>query len=79
MKAFTVYRPNVPVTHTADQKNAPDMPQYEGVIFSDGSVAVRWLTACKSTSIWSCWEDLEKVHGHPEYGTIVVWREVEEG
>jgi hypothetical protein len=53
--------------------NAPDEVQFEGVVFSDGTCAVRWLTAFRSTSVWDSWEDLEKVHGHPEYGTVIEW------
>ena len=53
--------------------NAPDEVQFEGVVFSDGSCAVRWCTQFRSTSVWSSWSDLEKVHGHPEYGTVIEW------
>jgi hypothetical protein len=34
---------------------------------------VRWLTEFRSHSIWASWDDLEKVHGHPEYGTVIEW------
>lgn len=79
MKAFTVYRPNAPESHTAEQKNAPDEPQFQGVVFDDGKVAVRRLTACRSVSVWDSMDDLLKIHGHPEYGTVIVWHEVTEG
>lgn len=46
-------------------------PDYEGVIFSDGSVVVRWLTGYRSHSVWACWQDFYRVHGHPEYGTRI--------
>ena len=77
MKRFTVYRPAAPETHTAEQKNAPDEPQFEGVIFSDGKVALRWLTACRSVSVWDCLSDMLAIHGHPEYGTYFVWHDGE--
>ena len=73
MRTFTMYRPNAPETHTADQKNAPDEPQFQGVVFDDGTVAVRWMTAKKSTSVWASLEDMLAIHGHPEYGSVLVW------
>lgn len=76
MKAFTMYRRNMAsAPHTAEQKNAPDQPQFEGVVFSDGSVAIRWLTAKRSTAVWSSMDDMLAIHGHPEYGSELVWRE----
>ena len=77
MYRFTVYRPNVPETHTADQKNAPDEPQFEGVVFSTGKVVLQWLTASKSVSVFDCMDDMIRIHGHPEYGTYFVWHDGE--
>lgn len=51
--------------------NAGTRPDYEGVIFSDGTVAVRWLTQFRSTSIWATMDEFLKVHGHPEYETRI--------
>lgn len=80
MKTFTVYRHNIPTeTHTTDQANPPDEPQFEGVVFSDGVVAVRWLTARRSVSVWNNMEDLLAIHGHPEYGSVLVWDNGKEG
>jgi hypothetical protein len=74
MKVFTVYRPNVPTdTHNEDQRNSPNEPQFEGVVFSDGRVAIRWLTAKRSTSVWDSIYDAFDIHGHAEYGTWVRW------
>lgn len=74
MRTFTMYRRNVPdETHDANQKNAPDEPQFEGVVFSDGTVAIRWLTAKRSTAVWSSMDDMLAIHGHPEYGSEIVW------
>lgn len=74
VKTFTMYREMVPTdTHDANQRNAPDEPQFEGVVFSDGRVAVRWLTAKRSTSCWDSFDDLMAIHGHPEYGSKIVW------
>ena len=73
-RTFTMYRRAVPdVTHNANQKNAPDEPQFEGIEFSDGSVAIRWMTAKRSTAVWASMEDMLAIHGHPEYGSELVW------
>lgn len=71
MRRFRVYRPAVPGNHV--MANAPDEVQFEGVVFSDGKCAVRWLTATRSVSVWDSFAELEQVHGHPEYGTIFQW------
>ena len=77
MKLFTMYRRNVPdATHNEDQKNPPDEPQFEGVVFSDGRVGIRWLTAISSTSVWDSLDHALRIHGHPEYDSQIVWHEV---
>ena len=77
MKRFTAYRRNISdrSTHTEFQKNPDDAPQFEGVIWTDGSVTLRWLTACKSTSVWASLHDCLLIHGHPEYGTEIEWHD----
>lgn len=77
MKRFTAYRRAISGrdTHTALQKNADDEPQFEGVIWTDGTVTLRWLTACRSTSVWATLADMLNIHGHPEYGTDIVWHD----
>ena len=77
IKRFTVYRRKADslTTHNGDQKNAASDPQFEGVIFSDGTVCVRWLTARKSHSVWASLDDLLAIHGHPEYGTEIHWHD----
>lgn len=77
MQRFTAYRKNLAQrgTHNHYQMNAEDEPQFEGVIWSDGTVTIRWLTACKSTSVWANLEDMLNIHGHPEYGTEFVWHD----
>ena len=75
MKTFTMYRRSMAdAPHDANQKNAADEPQFEGVVFSDGRVAVRWLTAKRSVSVWDSLDDMLAIHGHPEYGSELVWR-----
>jgi hypothetical protein len=74
MRMFTMYRRAVPdATHNSDQKNPPDQAQFEGVQFSDGTVAIRWLTARGSTACWASMDDMLAIHGHPEYGSELVW------
>jgi hypothetical protein len=71
-RGFVGYRPNPPAEYAAQgAANAPDEPQYEGAVFSDGTVAVRWLTEYRSHSVWATWNDFWQIHGHPEYGTTI--------
>jgi len=74
MIRFIGFRPNPPKEYKENgTANPPTEPQYEGIIFSDGTVTVRWRTQFKSHSVWNTWEEFFNVHGHPEYGTIIVW------
>lgn len=36
----------------------------EGVSFSDGTAALRWKSALKSTAVYGSMVDVEKIHGH---------------
>jgi hypothetical protein len=45
----------------------------EGVVFTDGTTAVRWLSSRSSTVIWSSIEDVRAVHGHAGATEIVWW------
>lgn len=72
MKRFKVYRPSPPDNYREGGfANAPDEPQLEGIVFSDGTVCIRWLTQHRSHSLWESFEEFMAVHGHPEYETIV--------
>ena len=78
MRSFTVYRRgDLSETHDANQVNHKDQPQFEGVVFTDGTVAIRWMTACKSTAIFADFDTLMKIHGHTDqnskHGTEVRW------
>lgn len=77
MKTFTVYRRgDLSETHDKNQANPSDMPQYEGVVFTDGTCAIRWLTPCSSTSVWWSFDDMWAIHGHQKderYKTEIVW------
>lgn len=72
---FVGYRPRAHQLgkHSPDQLNGPEEPQYQGVVFADGSAVMRWMTEHRSTSTWDNFESLFRVHGHPEYGTVIVW------
>lgn len=72
IRTFAGYRPHPPQEY--EEKgitNAGSGADYEGVIFSDGYVVIRWQTEYRSCSVWKCWEDFYQVHGHPEYGTVI--------
>lgn len=74
IQTFSGYRPNPPTEYRqAGITNAGQSPDYEGVIFSDGTVAIRWLTDYPSHSVWNSMHDFYQVHGHPEYGTRIEW------
>ena len=74
MRTFVGVRPNPPAEYIEKGiTNAGDAPDYEGVVFSDGTVAIRWLTEYQSTSVWKSYEDFFQVHGHMEYGTKIVF------
>ena len=74
MRRFEVFRPAPPDEYYAQgAANPPDEVQFEGVVFSDGTACVRWLTEFRSHSVWASIADLEKIHGHPEYGTVWHW------
>lgn len=73
-RTFAGYRPEPPEEYRDKGiTNAGSAADYEGVIFSDGTVVIRWQTAFRSHSVWACWEDFYQVHGHPEYGTRIVF------
>ena len=79
MKRFTVHRPKPPEGYiTQGHANPPQEIQLEGIVFSDGTVSVRWMTKYRSFSNWESWEDFFQIHGHPEYGTIITWLDKEE-
>lgn len=80
MKTFTVYRTKAhEVVNEIERSNYndPDTAQFQGVVFDDDRVAVRWLTETSSVSIWDSMEDLKKVHiyAHPDYGTRIEWHD----
>lgn len=76
MNRFTAYRlAIIEGTHNEYQMNAPEDPQYEGVVFTDGTCVIRWLTAIGSTSVFESFDACMKIHGHPEYGTRIEWHD----
>jgi hypothetical protein len=74
METFTMYRRgDLSATHDANQANPSDAAQFEGVVFSDGRCAIRWLTPKASVSVWDSFDDAMAIHGHPEYDSHLVW------
>lgn len=74
MRRFEGYRSSPPADYLAKgQANPPGMPQFEGVLFDDGTVCQHWLTSGRSHVIWGTFDDLMAIHGHPEYGTVIKW------
>lgn len=85
MKTFTVYRTKareVVENHEKQNYREGHLPQFEGVVFHDGTCAIRWYTETRSTSFWDSFEAMKSVHisAHPDYGTRIEWSigEVEE-
>jgi hypothetical protein len=79
IKRFTMYRHGISQrdTHNEVQKNPDDVPQFEGVVWTDGTVTLRWLTPIKSTSVWNSLADALAIHGHPEYESVLAWHDGE--
>lgn len=77
MKTFIAYRPDAAKfgKHNEIQLNDSGEPQFQGVIFDDGTCVVRWMTGRKSTVVWNSFEEMLDIHGHPEYGTYFEWSE----
>ncbi len=74
-RVFRGYRPQPPAEYAEKGiTNSGSGPDYEGVIFSDGTVVIRWMTRYRSHSVWMNWDDFLQVHGHPEYGTAIVFQ-----
>jgi hypothetical protein len=73
-RTFVGLRPNPPAEYvTQGITNAGADIDYEGCVFRDGTVVLRWLTEYRSHSIWPDWRTMMQVHGHPEYGTVIVF------
>jgi hypothetical protein len=64
---------DISATHDVNQVNPPDQPQFEGIVFTDGTCVIRWLTGKQSTAVWASLEDMLAIHGHPEYGSVLKW------
>lgn len=48
----------------------------EGVVFGDGTVALRWRSSMASTVLWASLDDAIAVHGHDGRTTAVFADEV---
>jgi hypothetical protein len=73
-RTFTGWRPVAPAEYVAKGiTNGGAAPDYEGVVFSDGTIVIRWMTQYRSHSVWASWADFYQVHGHPEYHSQIVF------
>jgi hypothetical protein len=73
-RTFTGLRPQPPAEYAEKGiTNSGAEPDYEGCLFSDGTVVIRWLTEYRSHSVWASFDDWYQVHGHPEYGTRIMF------
>lgn len=82
MRTFVVYRTQAQGLKSDVERhnyNDSDVAQFEGVVFSDGKVVQRWLTASRSIVVWDSFDDLKTVHiyAHPDYGTRIEWSDGE--
>lgn len=82
MKTFIVYRTKAKeIVEEWEKTNYREahLPQFEGVVFHDGTCAIRWYTETRSTSLWDSFEAMKSVHisAHPDYGTRVEWSDGE--
>jgi hypothetical protein len=50
----------------------------EGVVFSDGAVALHWTGAHPATAVWPDIESVIAIHGH-HGATVVEWLDDEDG
>lgn len=72
MKLFEGYRPSPTEQFIKNGwTNGPNKPDYQGVEFDDGSVAVRWLTQYRSTSHWDNMATFLHVYGSPDTETEI--------
>jgi hypothetical protein len=79
MRRFQVFRPNPPANYVEEgYANPAGQVQLEGCVFTDGTCVIRWTTETRSHSVWGSFDDFYKVHGHPEYGTVVQWLDPEQ-
>lgn len=70
-RTFKLYRPNKAADGVSYLE--PEVSPLEGCVFSDGSLAVRWMTLDHSTAVWPSLSNFLAVHGHSDYGSFIVW------
>ncbi len=70
-RTFKLYRPQKEADGISYLQ--PEVSPLEGCLFSDGSLAVRWMTLDHSTAVWPSLDNFLAVHGHSDYGSFIVW------
>ncbi len=81
LKLFSMYRRgDISEDHDENQRTDPDKPQFDGVIFRSGKAVISWNTEAKSVAVFDSFDELMKIHGHPEerYKSEIVWYDIEE-
>lgn len=46
----------------------------EGIVFTDGSVVIRWMSTTPTTTLFNARADMEKIHGH-DGKTQIIWKD----
>lgn len=73
-RVFVGYRPVPPADYAGlGLTNGGRRPDYEGAVFTDGTVVLHWAAGVRSHSVWASFADFYHVHGHPEYGTVIIF------
>lgn len=70
-RTFKLFRPNKAADGVSYLPS--EVSPLEGCLFSDGSLAVRWMTLDHSTAVWPNLDNFLAVHGHSDYGSFIVW------
>jgi hypothetical protein len=46
----------------------------EGIVFTDGTVVIRWTSTTPTTTVFRSQQDMEKIHGH-DGKTQIIWKD----
>ena len=71
-RRFEGYRADQPLREQIGPED-PNHPRFEGVVFSDGTCVIRWGGKVPSTITFTSFTAMMRVHGHPEYGSVIKW------
>lgn len=77
MRLFNAYRSMSVERQEKGLANHSEKPQFQGVVFDDGSVTVRWMTSVRSTHHYGSYRDFARIMGGT--GTRVEFVEAQRG